>query len=239
MQDMRSTSPRPGVLVALIASTLLTAGCASANDDQPATVEAPATATTAPSPSFSGATPAGTGVPADQVDAARASGLQVYVSPSPDSDGSGVVVRPGEPLPQAYIDDMVFTYTPLDASAMTPSEETINRNTLMTDQVPYRQALAEVDVPYAIVYPGMCLGADPLNPDDPSVEVFDPSQMERLRWDYYKCNLDRWYLAAVHGVDGADTFQADMWGFDSLDAALTSVQPYLDANPGLQLIVAR
>ena len=125
---MRSTSPRPGVLVALIASTLLTAGCASANDDQPATVEAPATATTAPSPSFSGATPAGTGVPADQVDAARASGLQVYVSPSPGSDGSGVVVRPGEPLPQAYIDDMVFTYTPLDASAMTPSEETINRN---------------------------------------------------------------------------------------------------------------
>lgn len=29
-----------------------------------------------------------------------------------------------------------------------------------------------------------------------------------------------------------------MWGFDSLDAALASVQPHLDANPGLQVIVA-
>ena len=107
--DLRFRDAARGVAVFATAGAiaLSTAGCSS--DDTPgppsdsgpvvtAPVETPQPEHTAPeveAPEV--VTEVGATIPADQIAAARAAGAQVYVSPR--GDGAGLIVRPGDPLP--------------------------------------------------------------------------------------------------------------------------------------------
>jgi len=107
--------------VALALPLVLTACADSSTPDA-----APTTATTATTPAPS-ATPTsrfpgevGTVVPAEDVDAARADGLLVYVPPQ--ADGSGVVFRNDAPLPDAITSTWVSLTSP-DFAPGTPIQQ--------------------------------------------------------------------------------------------------------------------
>ncbi len=68
-------------------------------------VDEPTAEPTTEAPPFP--TEAGAAIPLDQVEAARAAGIPVYVSPH---GGNGVVVQPGQPLPAQVVNDFEAAY---------------------------------------------------------------------------------------------------------------------------------
>ena len=78
-------------------------------------------------------------IPADQVEAARAAGIPVYVSPN---GGDGVVVQPAQPLPPQVINDFNAAYGgPLPQNTMEWRAK-LSANSKVTD------ALVETGVPF-------------------------------------------------------------------------------------------
>lgn len=232
----RSTVSVAGIALAAIACL---ASCGDAGTPPTAAPLTPTSTSAAAAPSERAIpTEAGGIVPADQIDAARESGVFVYVDP--EGDGTGVVVRAGEPLPQTFVHGLTRAMKPYAApDGLEPSEETIANAEYVAAAKPYRTAVQETgEIPYGMVYRGMCLG-DPVSPDDPNWEHFYESeeQLEEARWSYHLCTTEYW-ISAVHGVEGAQEFNRSGRGFDNLDAAVASLQPMVDAHPGLQVVVA-
>lgn len=85
----------------------------------------------------------GAAVPAVEVTTARAKGAHVYVSPT--GDGDGVVLEPGQPLPQAITAD--YTATGAAKAAATMTDENLRSGRICT----MMQALAAADIPFVDV----------------------------------------------------------------------------------------
>lgn len=218
--------------LALAAGLAACSGGAAGADAAPA---GPATPT-AEAPALP--TEAGAAVPADQVDAVLASGGFVYVAP--DGDGSGVVVRGDQPFPQPFLDALTRAYTPyVGAAGATPSEDTIAAAASGQEAARYRAAVdAAGGVPLGLIFPFQCLGEaiDPDNPGEWEVYYETEEEWAAARWSYHLCTTQSW-SAGVQGVEGFDDFNRSLRGFDSLDSARAALQPMVDANPGLQVVV--
>lgn len=215
----------------VIASTVLASslvalgGCATPGSPAappPEVVAAPETPTPEPTPEPEPLpTDAGGVIPVDRIEEARAAGLLVYVSP--DGDGSGVVVRGDQPFPPAFEEALIRSwtwYTPPPGAK--PSEETLGAVAWGEAKEPYMEAQAlAAEVDHALIYKGACFGYSP--------EFNDPY-------------CDRGYYLAYAHANGVVMPERDLeWDdvpkFFSIEKAQAWLQPVLDANPTLNLVI--
>lgn len=167
-------------------------------------------------------------VSADQVEAVREAGGNVYVSPR--SDGSGIVIDPAAPIPQVVYDDLWIT------SQAAPTDEQIAADTTILDhelRVAVQDAVIAANLRLFLVFP--------------QISVNDPAN----NYVTYRSGYAGGYLSADAQelnpalqdalVEGVPTGQARLEHSDAIrvspEAWIAASQPFLDAHPAQVVIL--
>lgn len=146
-------------------------------------------------------TEAGASIPLDQVEAARAAGIPVYVSPN---GGNGVVVQPGQPLPAQVVNDFTGAY-----GGALPESGT-DWNAKLDAFVTTAGAYEKTGVPAVFVFNAGVYGTEGL--------------------------IATKYTATVANLPEARSFNESVTPSATKAEALAKVQPFIDANPGIQVV---
>ncbi|QGQ20737.1 hypothetical protein GC089_18005 [Cellulomonas sp. JZ18] len=167
---------------------------------------------------------------AEDVAAARTSGVHVYVSPN--GDGSGVVGVPGQPLPAVMEADIRALFGPAAPPAPTSATEPDPRMQL------HFQLLGS-QLPFVLLNAVGPCGGTPDDVEDYHAVDETPEQRAAFLEEVRLCRLPVTYNWHVYNADGYEQLYAGRISpsrFETLEAARADIQPIVDAFPGIPVL---
>ncbi|WP_456789844.1 hypothetical protein [Cellulomonas sp. P5_C5] len=208
-------------LTVALAAGLALSGCGpAANAPEPpvaAAVKAPEPAPTTPEPTVAPITVVvGTVVPATDIEAVRAAGGNVYVSPR--GDGTGLVVDPAATIPQVVYDDMFVTSVASVTAEQLAAEQTSAEPDM---DGPVSDAVVAANFRLFVVYP--------------FIRVHVPGHAKAYRDGYGGGFLTPESKALNDAL--YNQIPTRDWDQRSPDTVLATVKPFLDAHPAQVVIL--